>query len=56
MKIHHVGYFVSNIEEARKDFLKLGWKISSECVFDDSRKIFIQFMNYERADAGGGLN
>lgn len=45
MKIHHVGYFVSDIQTAREDFEKLGWKISAPCVFDESRKIFIQFMS-----------
>ena len=45
MKIHHIGYFVKNLEEARQDFQKLGWQILSPCVFDESRKIYIQFMN-----------
>lgn len=50
MKVHHVGYFVKDIETAREDFEKLGWKSSSPCVFDEARKIFIQFMN----NPGGG--
>lgn len=45
MKIHHIGYYVENIEESQKDFEKLGWKKSSPKTFDEVRKIFIQFMN-----------
>ena len=45
MKVHHIGYYVNSIQESVKDFEKFGWKISSPCTFDESRKIFIQFMN-----------
>ena len=45
MKVHHIGYLVRNIDEARKDFQKLGWQNSAPCIFDELRKISIQFMN-----------
>ena len=47
MKVHHIGYFVDDIEEAKKNFQKLGWKNVSPCFFDELRKIFIQFMEME---------
>lgn len=48
MKIHHVGYLVMSIQNAREDFQKLGLKISSPQTFDEERKIFIQFMADEK--------
>ena len=51
MKIHHIGYYVKNIDEAIEIFQKLGYKISSECFFDETRKIFIQFLENHQ---GGG--
>ena len=35
MKVHHIGYFVDNMEEAKKNFQKLGWKDVSPCFFDE---------------------
>ena len=54
MKVHHVGYFVSNIDEAREGFLKMGWHISSPCVFDELRKIFVQFLESDGSPSTGG--
>lgn len=51
MQIHHVGYLVKNIEDSIQDFQKLGYEMSSPRFFDESRKIFIQFM---RGKMGGG--
>lgn len=47
MKVHHIGYFVDDMEEAKKNFQKLGWKDVSPCFFDELRKIFIQFMEMD---------
>lgn len=44
MKIHHVGYYVTDIDEARADFQKLGYEIASPCVLDKDRNVFIQFL------------
>lgn len=52
MKVHHVGYFVNNIEEARDGFLRLGYRESSPCFFDDLRKIFVQFLISEETQGG----
>ncbi len=52
MKIHHIGYFVNDIEKAREDFKKIGYVEKSRCIFDEIRKIFIQFMRF--GETGGG--
>lgn len=59
MKVHHIGYFVEDIESAKKDFKKLGWEIASTCTFDELRKIYIQFIKMdnvliELVSPGGG--
>ena len=54
MKIHHIGYYVTNIDEARADFQKLGYAISSPCILDETRRVFIQFLESENNMGGGG--
>ncbi len=44
MNIHHVGYYVKDIDEARKEFLSLGYVKESGCIFDEERKITVQFL------------
>lgn len=44
MKIHHIGYLVKNIDEAIKEFLKLGFK-EGKIVRDEYRGIDICFMD-----------
>ncbi len=44
MKIHHVGYYVTDIGEAQNEFFSLGYVKESECVFDEDRKIYVQFL------------
>lgn len=51
MKVHHIGYLVKDIEGASQDFQKFGWEVLTPCIFDESRKIFIQFLKHT---AGGG--
>ena len=46
MKIHHFGYLVNNIDDAVADFQKLGYVVSSSLIFDEKRKIFIQFLEF----------
>lgn len=43
MNVHHIGYYVLNIKTAEPEFLLLGYKTESPCVYDEERKIFIQF-------------
>ena len=47
MKVHHVGYYVIDIDEAQKKFLSLGYVKESECVFDEERKIHVLFLKNE---------
>lgn len=44
MNIHHIGYLVPSIEISAAQFQKIGYKIISPRVFDEERKIFIQFL------------
>jgi len=44
MKVHHVGYAVKSIEDARKEFELLGFRCESETVLDNIRKVRILFM------------
>ena len=54
MKIHHIGYLVTNLESACADFQKLGYHISLPRLFDEERKIFIMFLDYDTQAVGGG--
>ena len=51
MKIHHIGYLVPSIEISAAQFQKIGYKIISPRVFDEERKIFIQFLQNSDAYA-----
>lgn len=44
MRVHHIGYYVKNLEAARDAFAELGFAPVSEIVVDDVRKIDIQFL------------
>lgn len=44
MKIHHIGYLVKNIEKAKAAFVKLGFVLESDVVYDDFRKVDICFL------------
>ena len=44
MRVHHIGYYVKNLEAARDAFAELGFAPVSEIVVDDARKIDIQFL------------
>lgn len=56
MQIHHVGYYVTDINDAVADFQKLGYAVSTPRILDEARKIFIQFMELasNENDMGGG--
>ena len=45
MKIHHIGYLVENIENAAKEFERLGFSKIGEIVTDVSREIYILFLD-----------
>ena len=44
MKVHHIGYFVKNIEKGKKTFLALGYEIEQDTVRDEYRGIDIAFL------------
>ena len=54
MKIHHIGYLVTDIEQACKDFEKLGYTPVTQCILDVERKVYIIFL--EPLQGGGELN
>ncbi|MCL1874655.1 MAG: VOC family protein [Synergistaceae bacterium] len=50
MKIHHIGYLVDNIENAAREFERLGFSRRGETVEDTSREVYILFLyNAEQA-------
>ena len=50
MKIHHIGYLVDNIENAAREFEKLGFSRRGEVLEDTSLEIYILFLyNNEQA-------
>ena len=44
MKVHHIGYYVSNIEEAQQEFISLSYTAEGPCTFDEERRIYVQFL------------
>lgn len=44
MEIHHVGYLVKNIEKAKELFLKFGYILEKDVVYDEIRDINICFL------------
>ncbi|MBO4989016.1 MAG: VOC family protein [Clostridia bacterium] len=44
MNIHHIGYLVKKIERAKQSFLKLGYALEQDVVYDDYRKVDICFL------------
>lgn len=46
MKIHHIGYAVCDIKNARENFELLNYKVISELIFDKDRNIYIQFLKH----------
>lgn len=47
MTVHHIGYLVKDIEKAINKFMCLGFKVTSEVVYDSLRKVNICFMQNE---------
>lgn len=45
MKIHHIGYAVSNIQQSIEQFQKLGFRVEKQIVKDEKRKVEIAFMS-----------
>lgn len=44
MKIHHIGYAVSDIKKSIRDFIDLGYNIEKDLIIDEKRGVSIQFM------------
>ena len=47
MKIHHIGYLVKNLSEARDTFIQLGYKMISDIIYDKMRKVEICFLKFD---------
>lgn len=45
MKLHHIGYLVSNIKEAMQEFYRLGYELNQDIMHDNLRHINICFMS-----------
>ena len=44
MKVHHIGYFVKNIEKGKRSFIDLGYEVEQDVVRDEYRGIDIAFL------------
>lgn len=44
LKIHHIGYLVKKMENAKQAFEALGYQIEQDTVHDDIRKVDICFL------------
>ena len=44
LKIHHIGYLVKKTDAALLSFIKLGYKVVQDTVYDDIRKVNICFL------------
>ena len=45
LKVHHVGYAVPSLEDAKVEFELLGWVPDGDITDDISRKVRIQFLH-----------
>ena len=44
MKIHHIGYLVKNIDEAKRVFITLGYVDITDTIYDSYRSVYISFL------------
>lgn len=44
LKIHHIGYLVKKLEQAKRTFEALGYLVEQDTVYDDIRKVNICFL------------
>ena len=44
MKVHHIGYLVSDMKDALKEFRRLGYEVRQETMYDPLRNINICFV------------
>lgn len=45
MFVHHIGYYVTNLEESKKKFECLGYVVEQSVVYDFQRGIKVLFLN-----------
>ena len=45
MRVHHIGYLVSDMSGAMQEFRRLGYDVQQGAMFDPLRQINICFMN-----------
>jgi len=51
VKLHHIGYYVKDMDAAIKSFLRLGGAVQQPPMFDASRHVNIAFLS-----TGGGTS
>lgn len=44
LKIHHIGYLVKKITQAKQTFETLGYRVEQDTVYDEIRKVDICFL------------
>lgn len=44
LTVHHIGYLVKKIEKAKQSFLRLGYEIEQDTIYDEIRKVDICFL------------
>lgn len=44
LKIHHIGYLVKKMNQAKQTFETLGYRVEQDTVYDDTRKVDICFL------------
>lgn len=45
LKVHHIGYAVKYLKQSLEMFLKIGYKIETEPIKDEKRKVEIAFVS-----------
>lgn len=44
MKVHHIGYLVKKLNASYEEFLRLGYRVTGEVIYDAFRDVDICFM------------
>lgn len=44
LKIHHIGYLVKKLDQAKQTFSTLGYRVEQDTVYDGIRKVNICFL------------
>ncbi len=47
MKVHHVGYLVKDAVKSKDEFMKLGYSVKQDVVYDETRDCNIAFLELD---------